>query len=87
MYEFLQIFGHLSPKELLALVQTNKPFRKTLLSRNSNTVWKLCRENVFGPGCSPGMSEPRWASLLFGATNCQVCSESIAHAISLLLFI
>ncbi|KAG2137149.1 uncharacterized protein EDB93DRAFT_769323 [Suillus bovinus] len=71
----LEIFGLLEPADLLHLSRASKAFRKVLLSNNAVSVWKAARVNRGGvPDCMPGMSEVEWANLLFGGSQCYVCS-------------
>ncbi|KAG2338543.1 hypothetical protein BDR05DRAFT_1004117 [Suillus weaverae] len=70
----LEIFGLLEPADLLYLSRTSKAFRAVLLSNNAVSVWKSARVNRGGvPDCMPGMSEVKWADLLFGGSRCRVC--------------
>ncbi|KAK0490422.1 hypothetical protein IW261DRAFT_1325568, partial [Armillaria novae-zelandiae] len=67
------IFSHLEPQDLLHLSRTSKPLRVILLDRSAAlSVWKRARRNLENfPGIVDGLSEPRYASLLFD-TYCQV---------------
>ncbi|KAF8953642.1 hypothetical protein BDZ97DRAFT_2082542 [Flammula alnicola] len=67
-----EIFGMLSPKDILSVSRTNKLFRETLMSRGATTVWKAARERLGAPDCPSDLNEVRWAILLFGNT-CQNC--------------
>ncbi|KDQ49480.1 hypothetical protein JAAARDRAFT_200826 [Jaapia argillacea MUCL 33604] len=67
-----EIFGHLTPKDLLNLSCTDKLLRKTLMSRKSLSIWKNVRLAAEVPDGPDGMSEPAWAELIFG-TTCQNC--------------
>ncbi|KAJ2935038.1 hypothetical protein H1R20_g2021, partial [Candolleomyces eurysporus] len=67
-----EIFGQLSPKDLISLSRTNKLFRKTLLASNATTVWKAAREECNAPEPPRDFTEPRWAALLF-LTSCWSC--------------
>ncbi|RXW18806.1 hypothetical protein EST38_g7059 [Candolleomyces aberdarensis] len=67
-----EIFGQLSPKDLISLSRTNKMFRKTLLASNATTVWKAAREECNAPEPPRDYNEPRWAALLF-LTSCWSC--------------
>ncbi|KAG0698024.1 hypothetical protein DFH29DRAFT_1003243 [Suillus ampliporus] len=70
----LEIFSLLDPADLLHLSRTNKAFRNVLLSNNAISVWKAARVNRGGvPDYMPGMSEAKWANLLFGGSQCCVC--------------
>ncbi|RXW18805.1 hypothetical protein EST38_g7058 [Candolleomyces aberdarensis] len=67
-----EIFGQLSPKDLISLSRTNKLFRKTLLASTAITVWKAAREECNAPEPSRGFTEPQWSALLF-LTFCWSC--------------
>ncbi|KAK7692976.1 hypothetical protein QCA50_004617 [Cerrena zonata] len=70
-----EVFNHLLPIDLLNIARTNKQFRRDLLKKESESIWKNARMNVPGlPGPFPGMSEPRFASLCF-ETRCERCSK------------
>jgi hypothetical protein len=76
LYSFrVQIFGHLKPADLLHLARSNRELRGLLMSKNSISVWKKVRRHLLTPSCPPDFSEPRWADLLFGGTNCQVNTD------------
>ncbi|KAF5330282.1 hypothetical protein D9619_006077 [Psilocybe cf. subviscida] len=61
-----EIFGKLSPGDLLTLSQTSKDLRNILLSKSSASIWKEARGNVPGlPDCPPDLSEPQHANLCF----------------------
>ncbi|OBZ74627.1 hypothetical protein A0H81_05074 [Grifola frondosa] len=73
-----EIFANLTPRDLLNLTRTNKPFRQLLMTRKAITVWRAARKNELGaPDCLPGMSEPQWASLLWGGNICQQCARNV----------
>ncbi|KAJ2935037.1 hypothetical protein H1R20_g2020, partial [Candolleomyces eurysporus] len=67
-----EIFGQLSPKDLISLSRTNKLFRKTLLASTATTVWKAAREECNAPEPPRDFTEPRWAALLF-LNSCWSC--------------
>ncbi|KAG2150974.1 hypothetical protein DEU56DRAFT_779439 [Suillus clintonianus] len=73
----LEIFGLLEPVDLLSLSLTNTAFREILLSNNA--VWKTARVNHGVPDCMPGMSEVKWANLLFGGYQCHECGAKGFH--------
>ncbi|KAF8878920.1 hypothetical protein BD779DRAFT_1170672 [Infundibulicybe gibba] len=76
-----EIASHLAPRDLLALSRTSKALQKMLHSPNTSSVWRVARSNVGAPDCSPGFSEPRWASLLFGRPICKQCDTTNVHNI------
>ncbi|KAF9535715.1 hypothetical protein CPB83DRAFT_842210 [Crepidotus variabilis] len=68
-----EIFGHLSPYDLLKLARTNKEFRRLLLNKSFISVWKTALARVPGlPPCPPDMSEPAFANLAF-SPHCFSC--------------
>ncbi|KAJ3504125.1 hypothetical protein NMY22_g18024 [Coprinellus aureogranulatus] len=72
------MFSHLPPKGLLAISRTSKQFRSMMLSKRYTDIWRNSRAEFVVPVPDPpeGLSEPRWAALLFD-TNCQVCGVSV----------
>lgn len=83
-----QMFGYLTPQDLLHLCRTSKPFRQVLLARSATTfrLWKSSWQNIQRfrgyppPPCPEGWSDPAWAGLLFGGEFCQVrCRDSHFH--------
>jgi hypothetical protein len=79
-----QIFGHLSPKDILSISRASKIFRETLMTRSATTVWKAARDRIGAPECPSWMSEPAWAALLFGHL-CQVKFVIILENVILLI--
>ena len=73
-----QVFSHLSPKDLIHIVQSSKYFAMLLLKSKILTVWKAVRMNIGAPEPPVWWTEPRWAGLLFGH-HCQVKVESSLH--------
>ncbi|KAF8904802.1 hypothetical protein CPB85DRAFT_1457064, partial [Mucidula mucida] len=73
----LAIFSYVEPLDLLRLSRTTKDLRALLMSRESSSgVWKSARLGM-EPGLPPiieGLSEPRYASLLFDA-HCHSCLQ------------
>ncbi|KAJ3520657.1 hypothetical protein NMY22_g12655 [Coprinellus aureogranulatus] len=72
------MFSHLPPKGLLAISRTSKQFRSMMLSKRYTDIWRNSRAEFVVPVPDPpeGLSEPRWAALLFD-TNCQICGVSV----------
>ncbi|KAG8725327.1 hypothetical protein FRC09_002209 [Ceratobasidium sp. 395] len=72
---FNEIVACLMPADLLSLAQTTKFFRKMLMTRTSQHLWKAAMRNVLQlPECPPQLSEPEYISLLYSNTcsNCGV---------------
>ncbi|KAA1467024.1 hypothetical protein DENSPDRAFT_831982 [Dentipellis sp. KUC8613] len=84
-----EILSHLMPVDLLQLARANKSLRALLMSPSSSfkTIWKTVRENASCPDPIPepleGLSEPKWAYLLFEDRNCVECGEWNIEAITL----
>ncbi|KAF8871723.1 hypothetical protein BD779DRAFT_441174 [Infundibulicybe gibba] len=74
-----EIFGFLHPRDLIALTHTNKMFRRTVYSRGS--VWRRSRLVHHIPDCYPGISEARWAFILFGGNHCHRCGTGNVHKV------
>ncbi|KAF8878919.1 hypothetical protein BD779DRAFT_1789089 [Infundibulicybe gibba] len=74
-----EVASHLAPQDLLTLSRTNKTLHGTLHSPNASSVWKAVRSAVGAPDCSPGFTEPQWASLLFGRPICEQCGSKNVH--------
>ncbi|KAH9474678.1 hypothetical protein JR316_0013142 [Psilocybe cubensis] len=67
------IFGQVYPKDLLQLMWTSKVFRTILRSKGASGIWKKSRSRIRGmPQCPSDLSEPQYASLLFGH-HCYIC--------------
>jgi hypothetical protein len=72
----IQIFEHLHPIDLYNLIRTSKAFRSLLLRRQATAVWReTFSRHPDIPSCPPDLSLPKWASLLFGPTTCDVSLE------------
>lgn len=69
MYELTicaQIVMKMHPLDLLRLSRASKHFRSILMTKNSRHLWVSAFANVPGvPPCSPYISEPRYAAVLF----------------------
>ncbi|KAG9046508.1 hypothetical protein FS837_004258 [Tulasnella sp. UAMH 9824] len=72
-----EIFGFLTPLELLQLSRTNKALRSFLMCKRSSIAWKSARAAVTPPVpiCPKDLSEPQLAVLLF-TKDCTVCGKS-----------
>ncbi|KAH9966181.1 hypothetical protein BGW80DRAFT_744092 [Lactifluus volemus] len=68
-----EIFGHLSPADLLSLGRLNKDFRRVLVTRKPWFLWKTALGSCDAPPCPEDMSPPAWSHLLFGGTYCYSC--------------
>ncbi|KAJ6502646.1 hypothetical protein DFH09DRAFT_1441321 [Mycena vulgaris] len=68
-----EVFGHLTPSDVLVLARTTKALRRVLMHRSSISVWRAALRNVPGlPDMPPEMSEPAWANLVFDR-HCHYC--------------
>ncbi len=80
-----QVFAQLEPYDLVRLARTTKALRNLLLNPPSAPVWRKCRDNVPGlPHCPKGLSEPRYAHLMFEQI-CHVRGYTCLLYLSLLL--
>lgn len=72
-----QIFGTLSPFDLLRVSRTSKEFRRLLMHKSAISVWRTALSKVPGlPDCPSGMTEPQWVNLAFDP-HCHVSYESL----------
>ncbi|KAE9395803.1 hypothetical protein BT96DRAFT_1021718 [Gymnopus androsaceus JB14] len=70
-----EIFCHLSPGDLLQLARSSKDLRGILMSKSSEFIWRIARENVRGFPPRPGdLNEPQYAHLLY-EPYCHVCNR------------
>ena len=69
-----QIFEFLHPIDLYSVIRSTKRLRSILLDRRASSVWKEAfkRCSDILPPCPLDVSEPRWASMLFGPATCDV---------------
>ncbi|KAJ3897657.1 hypothetical protein F5879DRAFT_774727, partial [Lentinula edodes] len=70
------ILCHLDPGDLLRLSRASKGLRNILLSKTSESIWRVAREN-FIPGLPPlptDLNEPQYARLFFDM-SCYVCNN------------
>ncbi|KAJ8480681.1 hypothetical protein ONZ45_g15579 [Pleurotus djamor] len=78
-----EIFGFLTPFDLLRLARTTKDFRSFIMKRSSISLWKT----VFGntpdvPDQPEGVSEPAWANFVF-TNHCFEClSPRASHTLA-----
>ncbi|KAI0739390.1 hypothetical protein C8Q80DRAFT_1198414 [Daedaleopsis nitida] len=79
---FYEIASHLHPLDLLHMMRTSKMLRFILRSRTSTSVWRAAFTTIDSfmqmPPVPPGMSEPRFAALLFDRF-CFLCSGDRAN--------
>ncbi|KAI3620993.1 hypothetical protein WG66_014789 [Moniliophthora roreri] len=77
-----KVFSYLSPKDLLALTRTNRDICTKLLDKAATGIWRTARQQHYNdaPGPFQGVSEARWATLLFdSSTLCEANgSQNIA---------
>lgn len=68
-----QIASHLQPLDVLHLSRVSIELRETLMSRKMRSIWVAARNGMDPrmPECPEGLSEPRYASLVF-ETQCMV---------------
>ncbi|KZP05337.1 hypothetical protein FIBSPDRAFT_903594 [Athelia psychrophila] len=69
-----EIFKCVGPRDLIHLSRTSKTLRKTLMSKQTISIWKSALAMRDSPDCPDIYSYPRWADLLFGESFCQCCS-------------
>ncbi|KAH8814485.1 hypothetical protein DL96DRAFT_414053 [Flagelloscypha sp. PMI_526] len=78
-----EIFAHLGLPDLLVLTQSSKDLRGLLLNKASpgiEALWKRVREASEGLPVKPDdISEPEFASLLFGKTCMKCGKNSVCH--------
>lgn len=66
------MLARLRVADIIALSRTSKEFRGLLLSKRSISVWKAALAAEGCLECPADLSEPAYAVLLFGGTNCYV---------------
>ncbi|KAJ3915366.1 hypothetical protein F5877DRAFT_69955 [Lentinula edodes] len=73
---FKLILCHLDPGDLLRLSRASKGLRNILLSRTSESIWRVARENFIPglPRLPMDMNEPQYARLFFDM-SCYVCNN------------
>ncbi|KAG9113866.1 hypothetical protein FRC07_007716 [Ceratobasidium sp. 392] len=63
---FMHVLGYVTPCALVALIRTNKTFRRILLAPSARPIWQAAEDRAPSlPSCPSWMSEPRYAALLF----------------------
>ncbi|KAJ6575478.1 hypothetical protein B0H19DRAFT_987683 [Mycena capillaripes] len=80
-----EIFGHLTPLDLLYLARTTRGLRSTLLHRSAMSIWKTSLRQIVGlPERPQDMSEPAWANLVY-SSHCHNCLTSRVEKVDWLL--
>ncbi|KAI0648275.1 hypothetical protein C8Q79DRAFT_1008620 [Trametes meyenii] len=71
---FYEITSHLFPIDIIQLSRASRELRNMLLSPSSRHIWVAARKNITPPmpDCSPDISEPFYAHLVFERT-CDAC--------------
>ncbi|KAG9221454.1 hypothetical protein CCMSSC00406_0010145 [Pleurotus cornucopiae] len=69
----MEVLARLRVADIIALSRTSKEFRGLLLSKRSISVWKAALAAEGCLECPADLSEPAYAVLLFGGTNCYSC--------------
>ncbi|KAF5381222.1 hypothetical protein D9757_007847 [Collybiopsis confluens] len=60
-----EVFGHLDPGDLLRLSRTSKDLRQILMSKSSELIWRIARDNVPElPARPEDLNEPQYARLI-----------------------
>jgi hypothetical protein len=72
----MQILGQLDSKDLLSLSRTNRLWRSTVISPETEFIWKDARKVYDAPEPAGGFTEDGWARLLFDGA-CEVCKFHI----------
>ncbi|RDB20036.1 hypothetical protein Hypma_012987 [Hypsizygus marmoreus] len=75
-----EIFGHLSPADILHLSWTNKMLKELLESESAAFIWRRARANVGLPDGPSDMSEPLLAKMVFDS-HCDYCQCANAKTI------
>ncbi|KAJ3898968.1 hypothetical protein F5879DRAFT_978533 [Lentinula edodes] len=72
----LEIFCYLEPGDLLRLARTSRDLRDILMSKSSESIWRIARETVEHlPPRPDDLNEPQYAHLLF-ESYCHICRHS-----------
>ncbi|KAG9083141.1 hypothetical protein FS749_006268 [Ceratobasidium sp. UAMH 11750] len=84
---FIQVLDYATPCALVALIRTNKTFRRILLDPSARPLWQAAESRVPGLPCCPSwMSEPRYAALLF-SNLCTICGAVTTLKLDTQLFV
>ncbi|KAJ3906890.1 hypothetical protein F5879DRAFT_763267, partial [Lentinula edodes] len=61
-----KILCYLDPRDLLHLSRTSKGLRNILMSKTTESTWRICRLNIDGlPPLPSDLNEPQYARLMF----------------------
>ncbi|KAJ3805165.1 hypothetical protein F5876DRAFT_82097 [Lentinula aff. lateritia] len=72
----LEIFCYLEPGDLLRLARTSRDLRDILMSKSSESIWRISRETMKDlPPLPDDLNEPQYAHLLF-EPYCHICRHS-----------
>ena len=71
-----QVWRFLPPATLLALLEVNSLFRRTLTAGEAKSIWTSVRKSCEAPDPLPGFNEIEWVRFLFGTKICHVSSSS-----------
>ncbi|EDR04454.1 uncharacterized protein LACBIDRAFT_304523 [Laccaria bicolor S238N-H82] len=73
----LEIFQFLHPMDLYSVIRSTKRMRSILLDRRTLSIWKEVFERCSDvlPRRPLDISEPQWASMLFGPATCDYCGR------------
>ncbi|KAF8871720.1 hypothetical protein BD779DRAFT_440732 [Infundibulicybe gibba] len=74
-----EILGFLHPRDLVALTRTSRMIRQIIYPQGS--IWRRSRMANEIPDCYPGVSEARWAFILFGGNHCHCCGVRNVHKV------
>ncbi|KAE9395816.1 hypothetical protein BT96DRAFT_997297 [Gymnopus androsaceus JB14] len=70
-----EIFCYITPSDLLQLARSSKDLRGILMSKSSESIWRIARENVRDlPPRPEDLNEPQYAHLLY-EPYCHVCNQ------------
>ncbi|KAE9395805.1 hypothetical protein BT96DRAFT_977791 [Gymnopus androsaceus JB14] len=71
-----EIFCYVSPGDLLQLARSSKDLRAMLMSKSSESIWRIARESVRDlPPRPEDLNEPQYAHLLYDP-YCHVCNQT-----------
>ena len=74
-HTFTQNLGHFHPIDIYHFGQTDKAFRRLVMTGDGLSIWETTFANDPSlPPCPTSMSKPCWAAFLFGPAICDVNS-------------